>query len=62
MKLWWVHSLLALYQLVGLYMAQDIIYTVAGDGTASYSGDGGDAKSAALHTPFAMVVDASGKI
>ena len=43
-------------------MAQDIIYTVAGDGTASYSGDGGDAKSAALHTPFAMVVDASGKI
>ena len=61
MKLWWLHLLLLLWHLTGLYIAQDIIYTVAGTGTASYSGDGGDATSAALYTPYALVVDVSGR-
>ena len=39
-----------------------IITTVAGNGTAGYSGDGGAATSAELDTPFGVAVDASGNI
>jgi trimeric autotransporter adhesin len=39
-----------------------VITTVAGDGTAGYSGDGGQATSAQLHFPDGIAVDASGNI
>ena len=38
-----------------------IITTYAGTGSASYSGDGGVATSAALNHPIGVAVDASGK-
>ncbi len=39
-----------------------IITTVAGDGTAGYGGDGGQATSAMLNKPYSGVVDAAGNI
>jgi sugar lactone lactonase YvrE len=39
-----------------------IISTVAGNGSGSYSGDGGQATSAAIHNPCSAVVDGSGNI
>jgi sugar lactone lactonase YvrE len=39
-----------------------IVTTVAGNGTAGFSGDGGPATGAALNAPFGMVVDASGNL
>jgi sugar lactone lactonase YvrE len=39
-----------------------IITTVAGDGTAGYKGDGGQATSAGLTYPYGVAVDASGNI
>jgi len=39
-----------------------VISTVAGNGTAGYSGDGGAATSAALHSPQDMVVDSAGNL
>jgi DNA-binding beta-propeller fold protein YncE len=39
-----------------------VITTVAGDGAAAYSGDGGPATSAALNGPAAVAVDASGNL
>ena len=38
-----------------------VISTIAGDGSASYSGDNGQATSAALYHPVGVVVDTSGK-
>jgi hypothetical protein len=38
------------------------IATVAGDGTAGYSGDGGSATSAELNFPFGAAMDASGNL
>jgi sugar lactone lactonase YvrE len=38
------------------------IITVAGNGTAGYSGDGGSATSAQLNAPFGLAVDASGDL
>ena len=37
-----------------------IIYTIAGNGTEGYSGDGGAATSASLDNPFRVAVDSSG--
>ncbi len=37
-----------------------IITTIAGTGTASYSGDGGAATSALLNSPTAVALDPSG--
>jgi sugar lactone lactonase YvrE len=39
-----------------------VISTVAGNGTAGFSGDGGPATSASLNIPIAVVVDGSGNI
>ncbi len=37
-----------------------IITTIAGTGTASYSGDGGDATSATLYSPRGIALDSAG--
>ncbi len=37
-----------------------IITTIAGTGTGSFSGDGGQATSAALYGPHSVLVDSSG--
>jgi hypothetical protein len=42
--------------------ANAIITTMAGDGTDSYSGDGGPATSAALEEPYGAALDASGNL
>ena len=39
-----------------------IISTIAGTGSASYSGDNGAATSATLDYPYGVAVDASGRI
>jgi trimeric autotransporter adhesin len=39
-----------------------VMTTVAGNGTAGFSGDGGAATGAALNNPFAVAVDASGNL
>ena len=40
----------------------NIITTIAGTGTSSYSGDNGAATSAALKYPVGVALDASGRI
>ncbi len=39
-----------------------VISTIAGTGTASYSGDNGQATSAAINTPTGIVIDFSGNV
>ena len=41
-------------------MATNIITTIAGTGSGTYSGDGGQATSAALNYPAAVALDTSG--
>jgi uncharacterized protein (TIGR03437 family) len=38
------------------------IYTIAGNGTAGFSGDGGPSQQAVLHLPYAVAVDAQGNV
>src|SRR5579871_1715069 len=46
----------------GVSMTSGDIYTVAGDGTAGYTGDGGPAASATLDGPQGVTVDAAGNL
>jgi trimeric autotransporter adhesin len=46
----------------GQAMTAGDIYTVAGDGTGGYSGDGGPATSAELNVPTGVAVDGSGNL
>ena len=43
-------------------VSQGSITTVAGNGTAGYSGDGGEAASAQLNSPLGVAVDAAGNV
>jgi hypothetical protein len=40
----------------------DVITTIAGTGTASYSGDGAAATSATIHGPHGIDIDSSGNV
>ena len=44
------------------YSNAQIITTVAGTGTAGYSGDGGAATAAQIHKPFGVITDRSGNL
>ena len=46
----------------GLPMTAGNVYTVAGDGTAGFSGDSGPAVSAEIHGPPGIAVDGSGNL
>ena len=56
-----IHIVL-LFILLQSVCCQDIITTIAGTGTGSYSGDNGAATSATLKDPRGVAVDASGRI
>ena len=47
--------------LLQLACCQDIITTIAGTGTATYSGDGSQASSASLNGLTGVATDSSGK-
>src|SRR5262249_57438922 len=46
----------------GQAMPAGNIYTIAGDGTPAFAGDGGPAASAELYQPFAVAVDGTGDL
>jgi hypothetical protein len=46
----------------GQAMTAGHIYTIAGDGTAGFSGDGGPATGAELYLPDAVAVDGAGDL
>ena len=50
------------WQLNGTNLPYGLIHTVAGDGVASYAGDGGPATNASLYYPEGVVVDALGNV
>ena len=54
--------LVLVFMLLQVVCCQDIITTIAGTGTASYSGDNGPATSATLNIPYGVALDASGII
>ncbi len=49
------------YRIRKVTASTTVISTIAGTGTATYSGDNGQATSATLNGPVGVAVDASGK-
>jgi len=49
-------------QFYGRAMTVGDIYTIAGNGTAGYSGDGGPATATGLYKPLHVIVDAAGNL
>ena len=45
-----------------IFQGTGIITTVAGDGTAGFSGDGGPGTAAAFHTPLGIAIDNAGSL
>ena len=56
------YMVLLLIILLRSVCCQDVITTIAGTGSASYSGDNGAATSATLNGPHGVAVDTSGGI
>ena len=52
---------ICIFLLLQLVSCQDIITTIAGTGTSSYNGDGGQATSAAISSPYEVALDSSGE-
>ena len=46
----------------GTNLANNIITTIAGNGTAGFSGDGGAATNASLYSPYGVAVNAAGNL
>ena len=57
-----IYLLLLFMLLQSMHCQEDVITTIAGTGTGSYSGDNGAATSATLNVPFGVTVDLSGRI
>ncbi len=57
-----LYLLLAFFMLLQLVCSQDTITTIAGTGTASYSGDNSAATSATLKYPSGSALDSSGML
>ena len=57
-----IYLLLVFMLLQSVRCQEGVITTIAGTGTAGYSGDNGAATSAALCNPYGVAVDASGRI
>lgn len=53
---------LSFFCIPGIARSQVLIYTLAGNGTAAYSGDGGAAISAEINNPHGVAVDAIGNV
>ncbi|PMZ18085.1 hypothetical protein C1Y09_31210, partial [Pseudomonas sp. FW306-02-F08-AA] len=45
-----------------IFAATGIITTVAGNGTAGFSGDGGPGTAAAFNTPLGIAIDSAGSL
>ncbi len=56
----WALALLALLLFLPITISLNIISTIAGTGSAAYSGDGGQATSATLNTPYDVALDSVG--
>ena len=51
-----------LFLVITQSVSAQVITTIAGNGTAGYTGDGGPATSAELHNPYGVAVDSSGDV
>jgi len=58
----WYFSLGLILCVHGAWAQQYVINTIAGNGTAGYSGDGGAPASAQLNSPSGMALDSSGNL
>lgn len=47
---------------INLVCCLDIITTIAGTGATAYNGDGGDATSTTLNTPWGVALDSLGRL
>ncbi len=56
-----MHCILIFFVLLHAVCSLDVITTIAGTGTGSYSGDNGAATSASLRNPHGVALDSAGK-